>query len=118
MKVMMRDRRLLTRPQVPIKLSPSAFFLITRLDGVSHHCYTGTMYITRIAIQRRSGKQWSYQVLHENAWDRQRKRPIQRYLGYIGTNPEITLEKAKALARCLHVDLDDLRKVRGLMIRE
>jgi hypothetical protein len=76
------------------------------------------MYLARISVRRADGTKRYYFVLRHTEWSKRERRPIQRYLGYIGAKPVLSLKRAKALAKKLGITLDDLRAVRGLKITE
>jgi hypothetical protein len=57
-------------------------------------------------------------VLRQNVWDYQEKRQKTKYVAYLGVKPVLPLAKALKLARRLRLDLDDLKRVRGLKIIE
>ena len=79
-------------------------------------CYIHGMYLAKISVRRADGSKRFYFVLRHTEWSKTEKRPIQRYLGYIGPKPQIPLEKARALCKKLKISLEDLRKIRGLKI--
>ncbi len=66
----------------------------------------------------KSGRKSKYYVLKANVWDKEARAQRQKYLAYIGTKPQISLEKAKQIAHKLGISLDDLRTVRRLRIVE
>lgn len=76
-------------------------------------CYTHSMSIF-IAKGGRGGK---YYVLKQTVWDKKTKAQRQHYVAYLGASKTITLAKARAIAKKLGISLDDLRKVRGLRIK-
>jgi len=79
-------------------------------------CYIHGMYLAKISVRRADGTKRFYYVLRRTTWSKKEKRPIQRYLCYIGPKPSLTLEKARALCKKLKISLEDLRKVKGLKI--
>ncbi len=74
------------------------------------------MYLAKGFTRRANGDKWIYWMLKESEWNKDEKRPVQRYLAYIGPRPELTLAKAKRIAEKLGKSLEELRKVRGLKI--
>jgi len=81
-------------------------------------CYACSMYLAKVSVRRADGSKRFYYVLRHTEWSKTERRPIQRYLGYIGAKPVLSLKRAKALAKKLGVTLDDLGAVRGLKIVE
>jgi hypothetical protein len=74
------------------------------------------MYLAKVSVRRADGSKRFYYVLRHTEWSKTERRPIQRYLGYIGPKPVITLEKAQALCQKLGIGLIDLQNVKGLQI--
>jgi hypothetical protein len=75
-------------------------------------------YIARVYRNLASGKRLTYHVLRQNVWDYRAKRQKTKYVCYLGVKPVLTLSKARKLAQRLRLDLDDLKRVRGLKIIE
>jgi hypothetical protein len=87
------------------------------LDRGVNMCYIkDTMYLARISVRRADGTKRYYFVLRHTEWSKRERRPIQRYLGYIGAKPVLGLKRAKALAKKAGIGLDELRRVNGLRI--
>lgn len=76
------------------------------------------IYLARTFQRRADGSKRVYYILRLNYWDFDQKRQRARYLAYLGREPVLTEEKAKALAKKLGVTIDDLRLVRGLRIKK
>jgi hypothetical protein len=74
------------------------------------------MYLGKIFQRRADGSQRAYYVLTSTVWDKKAKRPRRKYLAYIGTEPSITLKKAREIAQKINCSLDELKAVRGLKI--
>lgn len=74
------------------------------------------MYLAKISVRRADGTKRYYYVLRHTTWSKKEKRPIQRYLAYIGPKAIITEVKARKIAKKVSVSLDDLKRVRGLKI--
>jgi hypothetical protein len=80
-------------------------------------CYIkDTMYLAKISVRRADGTKRYYFVLRHTEWSKTERRPIQRYLGYVGAKPILPLKRAKALAKKAGIGLDELRRVNGLRI--
>jgi len=79
-------------------------------------CYACSMYLAKVSVRRADGSKRFYYVLRHTEWSKTERRPIQRYLGYIGAKPILPLKRAKALAKKTGIGLAELRRVRGLRI--
>jgi len=56
-------------------------------------------------------------VLAKAIWDKEERRQKQKYVGYVGTKPVLTLAKAKEICKAKGLKLEDLKKVKGLRIK-
>jgi hypothetical protein len=74
------------------------------------------MYIAKTFVRRADGSKRYYFVLRHTIWDKTQKRPVQKYIAYLGVQPIITLERAQQIAQESGLTIDDLRRVRGLTI--
>lgn len=81
-------------------------------------CYINNVYLAKISVRRADGTKRFYYVLRHTEWSKKEKRPIQRYLAYIGVKPTLSHERAQKLAKKLKISLADLRKIKGLKIVE
>jgi len=78
----------------------------------------GAMYLIQGRRKRPDGSYYTFWVLRETVWDKSQKRPVQKYLGYVGRYPVISEKKAKQIAKKIGCSIDDLRRVKGLKIIE
>jgi hypothetical protein len=74
------------------------------------------MYIAKTFVRRADGTKRYYFVLRDTIWDKSQKRPVQKYIAYLGVQPIISLERAQEIAQENGLTIDDLRRVRGLTI--
>jgi hypothetical protein len=74
------------------------------------------MYIAKTFVRRADGTKRYYFVLRDTIWDKVQKRPVQKYIAYLGVQPIISLERAQEIAQENGLTIDDLRRVRGLTI--
>jgi hypothetical protein len=74
------------------------------------------MYIAKTFVRRADGTKRYYFVLRHTVWDKVQKRPVQKYIAYLGVQPIISLERAQEIAQENGLTIDDLRRVRGLTI--
>jgi hypothetical protein len=74
------------------------------------------MYIAKTFVRRADGTKRYYFVLRHTVWDKVQKRPVQKYVAYLGVQPIITLARAQEIAQENGLTIDDLKRVRGLTI--
>jgi hypothetical protein len=74
------------------------------------------MYIAKTFVRRADGTKRYYFVLRHTIWDKSQKRPVQKYIAYLGVQPIITFWRAQEIAEENGLTIDDLRRVRGLTI--
>jgi hypothetical protein len=74
------------------------------------------MYIAKTFVRRADGTKRYYFVLRHTIWDKVQKRPVQKYVAYLGVQPIITFWRAQEIAQESGLTIDDLRRVRGLTI--
>jgi hypothetical protein len=74
------------------------------------------MYIAKTFVRRADGSKRYYFVLRHTVWDKAQRRPVQKYIAYLGVQPIISLERAQEIAEENGLTIDDLRRVRGLTI--
>jgi hypothetical protein len=74
------------------------------------------MYIAKTFVRRADGTKRYYFVLRDTIWDKVQKRPVQKYIAYLGVQPIISLERAQEIAEENGLTIDDLKRVRGLTI--
>jgi hypothetical protein len=74
------------------------------------------MYIAKTFVRRADGSKRYYFVLRDTIWDKVQKRPVQKYVAYLGVQPIISLERAQEIAQENGLTIDDLKRVRGLTI--
>lgn len=66
----------------------------------------------------KGGRGGKFYVLKQTLWDPKTKAQRQHYVCYLGAKKVIPLAKAQAICKKLGITLDELRKVRGLKIKE
>lgn len=76
------------------------------------------LFIAKTRKQLKDGRQYPFYVLRLNFWDAKAKAVRQKHVAYIGTKPELTLEKAKRIAKEKKIALEALKSVKGLSIIE
>ena len=77
-----------------------------------------SIFVAKGHRKKSDGSRYEFYVLRETTWDKKAKAVKQGYLAYLGTKPVITGAKAQAIAKKVGVKVDDLRKVRGLKIKD
>lgn len=103
--------------QTPREARPK-FLIVLWLDSYATSWYTYSMsiFVATGRYKKRDGSYYVYYVLREGYWDKRERRIKQRYVGYIGTRPVLSLSNARKLAQKAGITLDELRRVRGLTI--
>jgi hypothetical protein len=76
------------------------------------------MYIAKTFVRRADGTKRYYFVLRHTIWDKAQKRPVQKYIAYLGVQPIITFWRAQEIAEESGLTIDDLRRIRGLTITD
>lgn len=82
----------------------------------STRCYEQNVMFLAKTWKTVNGRRYEAWVLKKSAWDPEEKRGKQVYLAYIGKTKSLSADKAEAICRKIGVDMEELRKVKGLRI--